>query len=169
MLKKEKERNVKWKCSVPAIVRPRQGKENTELSRRTHRLCSGNRRLHPAERECWFIMYVRGDSAWNDYSSKSDETWMCYSLVQVNLCHHTLVASGWKLTHTGAADAPKCVCGDGGVLIGAWGAGLQADGEEEEGNCLPQHMQRLWKVLISDFHDQRWFSWSPVQLTLSWL
>lgn len=44
---------------------------------------------------------------------------MCYSLVQVNLRHHTMVASGWKLTHMDAADAPKCVGGDGGVLIGA--------------------------------------------------
>lgn len=51
------------------------------------------------ERECRFIMYVGGDSAWNAYSSKTDETWMCYSLVQVNPCHHTLVAPGWRHSH----------------------------------------------------------------------
>lgn len=48
-----------------------------------------------------------------------------------------------KCTHMGTGGAPYWVCGDGGVLIGPRGAGLQADSEEEERNSLSQHRQQL--------------------------
>lgn len=56
----------------------------------------------------------------------------------------------------GTGGAPKCAWRDGGIVIGPRGAGLQADDEEEEdGNGLSQHTQQLWKVLMSDFHNQQ--------------
>lgn len=68
---------------------------------------------------------------------------------------YAITPSGWKLTlngrctHMGTVGVPKCVCGAGGILAGLGGAGLWADSEQEKGNCLSQHMQQLWEVLIS--------------------
>lgn len=60
-----------------------------------------------------------------------------------------------KCTHTGTGGARNWVCGDGSVLIGPRGAGLEAVSEEEERISLSQHRQQLWKVLISDFHNHQ--------------
>lgn len=64
--------------------------------------------------------------------------WLFKSLLQVNLFSQAgrirLEAPLTdKCTHMGTGGAPNCVCGDGGVLIGPRGAGLQADSEEEGG------------------------------------
>lgn len=74
------------------------GNENTELSKCTHRLCSGNRRLHPGDRgKAWNVNLIF-------YSEDCVHVWWDVEVLKVYFrLIYVIAPSGWKLLWLGGA------------------------------------------------------------------